>query len=310
MNNIILKLENIKGLGYKSIDYIINNFELNIKDEKDLEEILINAKLKNNRIEKINLEDIKIGFNNSEKILKISEKLNIKNVSILSKKYPKNLKSIKNPPHILFYKGNFEILNKDNIAIIGTRKSSYIGNQKSYNISKILSNDYNIVSGLAVGIDTYAHIGCVDNNKKSIAVLPCSLDKIYPVQNAYLLDKIIENNGIIVSEYFVGQKMNKGNFINRDRIQSGLSKCVVLIECTENSGSMHTINFAKEQKRLIAVCESDYEGNKKVIKEFKDVFIIDNNSNLDKLKSKVRDFKIKKEYDTKQISFLLSNYML
>lgn len=172
----------------------------------------------------------------------------IKTIKIKDKEYPENLKNIENPPKQIYVLGNSNILNDFSISIVGCRLCSEYGKMMAQSIAYNLSKyNINIVSGLALGIDTNAHKGCLMNNGKTIAVLAHGLDMIYPIQNTDLANKIIENGGAIISEYPVGIKPKKENFPERNRLISGLSNGVVVIEAKEKSGALITVESALEQ---------------------------------------------------------------
>lgn len=178
----------------------------------------------------------------------------IEEISINNKSYPQELKNIYNPPVKLYALGNIEILNKKGIAIVGSRKATEYGQKVTLKISKELSEKgFNIISGLAKGIDTYAHIGNIVSNNlgKTIAVLGSSIDNIYPKENRKLAIEIIKKGGCIISEYPIGSKIYPKNFPERNRIISGLSKAVVVVEATEKSGALITADFALEQGREV-----------------------------------------------------------
>ena len=203
------------------------------------------------------------------------EKNDIDIISINEEKYPKILKEIYDTPISLYIKGNTEILNNKSIAIVGCRDATEYGKKAakyfSYNLSK---KGVNIISGLAKGIDSYAHIGnvCAQDEKrkeedklkisiqqdniqygKTIAVVGNGLDIVYPKENKYLFDKIIETGGAIISEYPLGTKPDKMNFPARNRIVSGISKGIIVIEAKEKSGTLITVDFALEQGRDVYV---------------------------------------------------------
>ena len=206
--------------------------------------------------------------------IKYMEKNHIDIISIMDKEYPQILKEIYDPPISLYIKGNKEILNEKAIAIIGCREISDYGKKASkyfsYNLAK---QNINIISGLAKGVDSYAHIGCIcaniedncpqttnyihinNNNScgKTIAVVGTGLDSIYPKQNNYILEKILETGGAVISEYPLGTKPEKMNFPARNRIISGMSKGVIVIEAKERSGTLITVDFALEQGRDVYV---------------------------------------------------------
>lgn len=196
------------------------------------------------------------------KHIKYMQKYKIDIISINDKKYPQILKQIYDPPISLYIKGNAEILNGKNIAIVGCRNSSKYGEEAAkyfaYNLS---AKGINIISGLARGIDTYAHIGNLgammhnsnDICGKTIAVVGNGIDIIYPKENKYLEGKIIKSGGCIISEYPLGTKPEKFNFPARNRIISGLSKGVLVIEARAKSGTLITIDFALQQGRDVYV---------------------------------------------------------
>lgn len=187
--------------------------------------------------------------------LKYMEKSSIKLISIKDKEYPKKLRNIPNSPLWLYVKGNTKILNGFSLAIIGCRNSSKYGEIISEKLSYELSKkNINIISGLARGIDSSAHIGAVKAKGKTIAVLGCGLDIIYPKENEKIANEILNNGGSIISEYIIGTKPNKENFPKRNRIISGLSDGIIVVEAKERSGTFITVDYGLEQgKDIFAV---------------------------------------------------------
>lgn len=181
-------------------------------------------------------------------------KNNINIINIGDKEYPKNLKKIYDAPVSLYIKGNFSILNKKNIGIVGCRECSEYGKIASkyfsYNLAK---QNINIVSGLAKGIDSYSHIGCIGAKGNTIAVVGNGLDIVYPKENIELANKIIGTGGCIISEYPCGTKPDKMNFPARNRIISGISSGIIVVEAKEKSGTLITVDFALEQGRDVFV---------------------------------------------------------
>ena len=179
-------------------------------------------------------------------------KVIIEEINIESEEYPKKLKEIYEPPLKLFVLGNKKLLNQKSVAIVGCRKPTEYGKTVAFKFSKGISeNGINIVSGLASGIDTYAHLGAISPNNygKTIAVLGNGLDEIYPKRNIELAKKIIQSGGCIITEYQIGIRPEKQNFPRRNRIISGLSKGVLIVEAGEKSGALITADFALEQGR-------------------------------------------------------------
>lgn len=181
----------------------------------------------------------------------------IEEISIKNNKYPNQLKNIYDPPAKLYVLGNRSILNQRNFAIVGSRKATQYGKKIAMQISKELAeNGLNVVSGLAIGIDSYAHLGClqVKDAGKTIAVLGSGLDVIYPKENRKLAEQIINSGGCIISEYPIGSKIEKNNFPQRNRIISGLSEGILVVEASQKSGALITAEFGAEQgKEVFAV---------------------------------------------------------
>lgn len=178
--------------------------------------------------------------------------MKIEEISIESKDYPKQLKEIYDAPLKLYVLGNKMLLSERGIAIVGSRNATEYGKKVALKISEELSEKgINIISGLAIGIDTYAHLGTLQNTSKgkTIAVLGSGLDEIYPKKNIELAKQILKGGGCIISEYPLGTRPEKMNFPQRNRIISGLSKGVLVVEASEKSGALITADFALEQGR-------------------------------------------------------------
>ncbi|MGL4911179.1 MAG: DNA-processing protein DprA [Romboutsia sp.] len=291
MDNIILTLLCLPKVGKKTVSYLIENMIDIPKDEKELLELFIECKINYKRISLPTSDDLKIAKEKSQIIIENSIKQNIKYIDILSKKFPQRLININNSPVALFYKGNYDSLNELNsVAIIGSRKAGQEGLEAAYKLGYDFGKEnYSVISGLAIGCDEQVHRGCVKAKGKSIAVLPCGLDDLYPSSNNDLAQEILENNGCLISEYCIGTKAFRNNFIERDRIQSGLSSCVIVCESEINSGTMHTFNFAKQQNKIIACVDIDISGNKKIIEE-EICIIINDKFDYEKIKNQILKF--------------------
>jgi DNA processing protein len=163
--------------------------------------------------------------------------------------YPPLLRNIPDPPFILYVRG--ELLPRDQwgLAVVGTRSASVYGKEVTRNlVSGLAASGVTIISGMALGIDTQAHRSALDVGGRTIAVLGSGVDIMYPAQNHRLGQTIIEN-GALVSEFALGTKPESGNFPRRNRIISGLSLGVVMVEGAEQSGARITIDCALEQGR-------------------------------------------------------------
>lgn len=168
------------------------------------------------------------------------------------KEYSKLLRQISDPPDKLYCRGNIKLLNSYCFGVVGTRKITSYGKEATENIISGLSDTgWTIVSGLALGVDAAAHKAALDNNLPTVAVLGSTIDDlgIGPRTNFPLAKEILKNNGLLISEYRSSRDVNRSNFAIRDRIISGLSVGVLIVEGAEKSGSLITAKCAAEQNR-------------------------------------------------------------
>ncbi len=242
----------IKGLGSKRKQKLLESYKTPEKIYKLTKKELIET----NGIGEKMVENILKSKDEDylKKYILYMQKHNIDIININDENYPKILKEIYDPPISLYIKGNKNILNNTSVAIIGCRQASQYGIKVAkyfgYNLAK---NEVNVVSGLAKGIDSYAHIGSICANGKTIAVIGNGIDTIYPKENINIANKILEKGGTIISEYPLGTKPEKMNFPARNRIISGISKSVIVVEAKEKSGTLLTVDFALEQGRDVYV---------------------------------------------------------
>lgn len=267
--NEIYALSRIKGIGSKAISAILDHLEANSADSmKDVDlELLLNDK-KLSRYKSIIAENlywdtfekhIKIAKN---KIAEIEEK-NITVICITDENYPPLLKLTKDAPVFLYCKGNLSLLSSsNNVAVVGTRNNTSYGKLITEKTVQFLClNEYTIVSGLALGIDTVAHEEALTVNGKTIAVL-VDVDNIQPSSNRDLAERILEQDGLLVSEEPHGTRIIPSLFAKRDRIQSGLSLAVFAIETSIDGGTMHAVKNAEKENRLLFVPNIDQIGYK------------------------------------------------
>jgi len=177
----------------------------------------------------------------------------IKTILIEDKNYPKLLKEISDPPKILYYLGEIKA-DESSFAIVGTRRFSSYGKQVALEIAGDLAEaGLTIVSGLAPGIDTFCHQAVIERNRRTIAVLGTGIDErsIYPQSNLKLSQRILETGGCLISEYPPGTPGSQFTFPQRNRIISGLSLGVLVVESKEKSGALITAEWAKKQGRKV-----------------------------------------------------------
>ncbi len=163
--------------------------------------------------------------------------------------YPRLLREINQPPPVLYVRGELSLDDEWAVAIVGTRKLTHYGRQAAEEFSRQLADHHiTVVSGLARGIDAVAHKAAIEAGGRSIAVLGSGVDRIYPPEHTALAEKIM-NHGAIISDYAPGTSPESSNFPPRNRIISGLSRAVVVIEAGEKSGALITAEFASDQGR-------------------------------------------------------------
>ncbi|MFA5080196.1 MAG: DNA-processing protein DprA [Candidatus Paceibacterota bacterium] len=244
----------------------------------------------------------------------------IKTIFINDENYPESLKAIKNPPQVLYYAGRLPKEDENCLAIVGSRIPSDYGKQVCKDIGgKIAKSNIIIVSGLAKGIDGIAHECAINNNKRTIAVLGSGIDynSFYPKENFKLAEKILENDGLIISEYPVNTKPSRYSFPERNRIISGLSFGVLVIEARLKSGSLITANYAKEQgKYAFAIPNSIYTQNSKgclelikngakIVTDVEDIFAEAKKNNLPLIYKNDKNIKIEGDNDKENIILML-----
>ena len=245
---------------YKSPEVIYGLSENVLKNTKGLTEKNIKELLNSDKRDRVG------------NIYELMVQSNIKMVNIYEETYPQKLKNIYDPPIALYYKGKLES-DSFSIAMVGSRRTTGYGAKTAARLSYDLAmRGVTIVSGLARGIDSITHKGCLDAGGKTIAVLGSGLDNIYPPENTGLLKDIIDSKGLVLSEYPPGMPPLQHNFPARNRIISGISSGVLVIEAAKRSGSLITAGCALEQGREVFAVPGNIDcaysmGTNQLIKE-------------------------------------------
>jgi DNA processing protein len=175
----------------------------------------------------------------------------VKLLTFFDELYPDRLRDLQNPPPLLYVHGDVGLLAREElVAVVGTREPTAFGVSAAESLTGVLADSgWGIVSGLAKGIDTIAHRTAVEHGAPTIAVMGGGLDHIYPSENEGLAARIIDSGGALISEQPFGEQPRPHNLIARDRLQSGLSVAVVVVQSDLSSGTMHTARFAATQGR-------------------------------------------------------------
>lgn len=260
--HLVLTLQRIPKFGQKTIAAILDNAQQDGHAVNDVDDLLgflethwqiLTKSVKIQRALPTKAE-LNAAEEEAKQIIDASEREGVKVIAVSDASYPNRLRSIPNPPTVLYVKGKLDILSQRAVAVVGTREPTSIGARIAERLGELLSQrGFVVVSGLALGCDTLAHEGSLKESGKTIAVLAHGLtaSEIYPKKNHDLAMRILEN-GAWVSEYPIGTKLHASHFVQRDRIQSGLSNAVAVVETDTDGGTMQTAKFCVEQNRILA----------------------------------------------------------
>lgn len=194
-------------------------------------------------------------------------------IYLKEKEYPKNIANLTSPPEKIFVMGNKKILNEECIAIIGSRACTEAGYKIAKKFSEVLATSgLCVVSGLAKGIDSAAHEGALEVYGKTIAIIGSGFNYIFPEQNKKLADKIIKNDGAIITEYEKDVEVFSKGFAMRNRLIAGISKAVLVIEAKHRSGTSITVDFARKQGKQVfclahSIAEKEGVGTNRMIQQ-------------------------------------------
>ena len=218
----------------------------------------------------------------------VEEKLTCKVVTMYDAEYPESLRQVHRPPFVLYYYGDFSLLNiaRKKLAVIGSREASEYGVSATKQLINELDSDYVIVSGMAVGIDTVAHLSAIESGKKTVAVLGSGIDYCYPPSNLELYEKIKKDH-LLISEYPLDDEPKPMNFPYRNRIVAGLADGVLVSDAHEKSGTSFTIEYALGMGKTV-MCVPHQIGEKSlcntVIKQ--GAYLVENGDDIDYLMEK------------------------
>lgn len=250
----LLSLLNLPGYGIKTVNDALDYLESDISTPREFASFTNSIVGKVRRAKRHTEDTAADAIRRARRIINDSEDAGIDVIGWGGKDYPLRLRTISDPPMILYAKGNLSCLSSDiSVALIGTREPSEFGQKSAFRIGVSLAEyGVTVVSGLALGCDTEAHLGCLSIHGKTVAVLAHGLHMISPAKNRPLAERILSEGGCLLSEYELGIEPRRNHFVKRDRIQSGLSDAVIVIETGLTGGSMHTVEFCKAQNRKLA----------------------------------------------------------
>lgn len=260
-----LKKVEVKGIGPKKIFAIGNTIadrDLCVDSIEELHSIMTNMQEK--AIREVSVDQLQEAYRYAINIKKASASQNIYLVSYWDEDFPAELRDTINedgkldPPILLWYRGDLSIVKMPGIAVIGTREPTPEGVAGGkYLAGEFAKRGFNIVSGLAIGCDTCGHEGALACTGKTIAILANGLDhsSIYPPENQNLAEKIVEQGGLLLSEYPIGSTVNRYNLVARDRLQSGLSKATIVVMTGVKGGTMHAANATLKANKPLYVMQ-------------------------------------------------------
>ncbi len=189
-------------------------------------------------------------FDEAEKQLSLARKTGCSIVTFKDRDYPAMLRPLDSSPPLIFYRGDIGAIGEETIAMVGTRSPTHYGQRVASELARELASaGFVIVSGGARGIDSYSHRGALEAGGRTVAVLGSGLDRPYPRENKKLFDKIVDSGGVVLSEFPMGTMPSPENFPRRNRIISGLSRGVIVVEAGMTSGALITARWASSQGR-------------------------------------------------------------
>lgn len=294
VDNIVLFLMQLNGMSRKTIYkyFQLENGEYSLSD---IQMLIKEAALDTRKISIPSIQELENTYDKYKTIVDRSQELGIRIISHLDRDFPVKFRKISDPPAMVYTKGNIDCLNEKSIAVIGTREPTEYGAKIAEQLGFVLGRDgYTVVSGLAYGCDRFGHEGCLRAGGKTAAVMAGGLDKIYPAKHRELAAEIVEEGGCLISEYPINSRVYQNYFIERDRLQSGLSEGIIVVETDVKGGTWHTIHYAEEYSRRIGcykhpekfLSERKTQGNQKLLKE-RGTLGIANNEDLSEYKKLV-----------------------
>lgn len=267
-----LKDVGVKGVGTHrifSLSKFIQDNDIEIRNVNDLHNIMCQMTIK--AISSVTLEDLSVAYTIARRVIETSADDGIGLIGYYDDEFPEILRNTINedgkldPPLLLWYRGDLSVLQSPGLAVIGTREVTPTGIAGGeYLSSEFAKRGFNIISGLAVGCDSCGHRGALNVGGKTTAFLANGLDcdSIYPSENQALAEEIVQNGGLLLSEYRIGSKVNRYSLVARDRLQAGLAMATLVVMTGVKGGTMHAANATlKAGKALFTMRFKDESTN-------------------------------------------------
>ena len=267
-NQQLIALTLLKGCGAATTMKIAKAAaDVTLGTPAELTDFVAECKSKNLIRKTFDFKDVEIACESAEQLILKSEDNGIGVITYFDTIYPERLRKLRTeddkntPPVILYYKGNISAVSMPAVAIIGTREPTKEGVVAGEMMGKLFAEaGFNIVSGLALGCDSAGHRGALSAKGVTTAFLAHGLDTVYPPENHELAERIVNNGGILFSEYPIGTHLSRYTLVDRDRLQSGLAQATIVIQTGEHGGTMHAANATLVSNKPLYVIKykSDY----------------------------------------------------
>lgn len=269
----LLFLNALPGFGFAKVNK-------NLSIVKSSTSIQVLADMIREKETKLSESDIRKALEKAKAVYdRYSAQKDLKIITILDREYPKGFRELKDKdrPVILYAKGDIQLLNQSGISVIGTREPCEFTQRLFSGLIKTIVNESGrvIVSGLALGCDALAHEEALNAGGKTVAILPCGVNKVVPVSNKDLAKHILENGGCLVSAYQPDEGAKKYTYTQRDKLIAAMTAATYVVQCTVKSGTLYTAGIAKDLSRVVACFVpskdgyGDYSGNRYLIDEVK-----------------------------------------
>lgn len=250
----LLALMNVQSIGRAKAVQLAAGAKADTGFPRELAELVNSSSQSVKGVPHLTIPAAIASFEKADRSIEAAAKHHIKVIGLNDEYFPRRLRTIPDVPPVIFVKGDVCALDAITVvALIGTREPSEFGAKSAFRLGQRLAlSQVPVVSGLALGCDAEGHRGCLSERGKAVAVLAHGLDNVYPAANRELASQILDQGGCFISEYPVGTKPQRSSFVDRDRLQSGLSDAVLVVETGTTGGSQHTIRFGEAQGRKIA----------------------------------------------------------
>jgi len=273
-----LAMLKLKGFGKAKVSEVISSMQQIPTDAEKVFDAINNfSSLSSRKFPEVTKKNLEIAM---DRAVRIMESCSVKGINIDyiasddDRSWVRRYAGIPSAPLLLFSLGNTSVLDMPTIAIIGTREPTATGLKFASSIArKSIESGFCVISGLAIGCDIEAHKSTLEHNGKTVAILAHGLNEVHPIQHTEIANQIIDKGGCLLSEYPPNTPIERGYFVERDRLQSAVSLGVMVIETSLNGGSMHTVHFAEKQNRQVACLDhpdkfhdlTSIKGNRKLI---------------------------------------------